>query len=63
MLETAGVTIERSTQTQFGYNYGPKILIDPMYALTLQDLRERFKGTNTIKQHTSLVLMNEKLSF
>ena len=30
MLETAGVTIEQNTEpSDFGYSFGPKILIDP----------------------------------
>jgi len=64
MLEAAGVTIERNTEpSDFGFSFGPKVLIDPGFALTLQDLRDRFKGQNVIKSHTSLILMDPEASF
>jgi hypothetical protein len=64
MLETAGVTIERNTEpSDFGFSFGPKVLIDPGFSLTLQDLRDKFRGQNVIKSHTSLILMDPEASF
>ena len=46
MLELVGVNIDYSTQPE-DYNgiklaFGPKILLDPTFALTLKELKEKF---------------------
>lgn len=46
MLRIAGVIIPESTTTTdcagIPFNFGPKILLEPSFALTLQDLRDQF---------------------
>lgn len=36
--------------------FGPKILIDPTFAITLQEIRDKFKGNNHITKDSTLIL-------
>ena len=60
MLEIAGVKIDRQKKATdcagIPFNFGPKVLIEPSFALTLQDLRERFTGKNEISANSTVVL-------
>lgn len=42
VLEIAGVEIERATEKTNGFPYGPKVLLDPQFALTYQDIVRKF---------------------
>jgi len=60
MLEIVGVKIERETETtEFAglpIAFGPKILLEPTFALTLAQLRQRFPGNTNISKRSTLVL-------
>ena len=63
MLEIAGVEITRATE-KIDYNgmklaFGPKILLDPKCAITLADIRARFKGTCKITAGATLILCDD----
>jgi UDP-sugar pyrophosphorylase len=65
MLEkVAGVKIEKNPAPEdFGginIAFGPKILLDPTFAITLQELRDKFKGDNKISKDSTLVLKGLK---
>jgi hypothetical protein len=36
--------------------FGPKILIDPTFAITLKEIRDKFKGNNHITKDSTLIL-------
>jgi hypothetical protein len=60
MLEKAGVQIEYNTEVE-DYNgiklaFGPKILLDPTFALTLNELKAKFQGVNKISKDSTLYL-------
>ena len=40
--------------------YGAKILIDPTFALTIDDFRRKFAGSNTISKYSTLILKGAK---
>jgi len=63
MLRLAGVEIEEQTEAQFGFKYGPKILMDPTFAITLKELKSKFKGTSKISKDASVVLQDMDLEF
>jgi len=59
MLAIAGVQIDYETE-QKDYNggkyaFGPKILMDPTFAITLAEVKEKFKGTCKISRGASLI--------
>ena len=58
--KVVGVKIERQTESEeyagIRLAYGPKILLDPTFALTLRDLRAKFVGENKISKNSTLVL-------
>lgn len=60
MLEHAGVKITRQTENTdcagIPFAFGPKVLIEPSFALTLQDLRDTFQGKNEISAGSTVVL-------
>ena len=60
MLRIAGVDIpDSSTATDCAgipMNFGPKILLEPSFALTLQDLRDRFGAGCSFKPASTIVL-------
>ena len=67
MLETAGIEIERETvKTDYNgmsFAFGPKILLDPTFALTFQELKEKFVGKNKISKDATIVLGESNLFF
>lgn len=60
MLEIAGVKISRQTKATdccgIPFAFGPKVLVEPGVALTLQDLRDQFKGKTELSAKSTLVL-------
>ena len=36
--------------------YGPKILLDPTFALTLSEIKAKFQGNNKISKDSTLIL-------
>ena len=36
--------------------FGAKILLDPTFALTIEDLRKKFAGSNSISKTSSIIL-------
>lgn len=60
MLRIAGVEIEEREEKidwmQIPFPIAPKILLEPGFALTLQDLRDRFKGKTKISAESTIVL-------
>ena len=45
------------------FAYGPKILLDPIFALTLDEMRIKLKGTNKISKDASLLLVEKDVFF
>ena len=67
MLRLAGVEIEEQ-QLKTNYNgmnfaYGPKILLDPMFAITFEELKSKFMGKNKISKDATLILSEKNVSF
>ena len=60
MLKIAGVDIPESTTATdcagISFNFGPKILLEPSFALTLQDLRDRFGEGCSFKPASTIIL-------
>ena len=60
MLRIAGVDIPESTTATdcagIPLNFGPKILLEPSFALTLQDLRDRFGEGCSFKPGATIIL-------
>jgi len=56
VLEIAGVEIERETELTNGFAFGPKVLLDPHFAMTYQDIAGSFKGKNKLGKKSSLIL-------
>ena len=40
--------------------FGAKILIDPTFALTIEDLRKKFAGVNSISKESTLILRGSR---
>ena len=60
MLRLIGAEIEERNETrdwmQIQFPTAPKILLEPGFALTLQDLRERFPLVHRISADTTIIL-------
>jgi hypothetical protein len=58
--KAAGVKIEReTTMNKYGgipIAFGPKVLMDFSFAVTLSEVRNKFKGTNSISKDSTLIL-------
>jgi len=67
MLSTAGVDIDFATEKTdyngMAFAFGPKILMDPMFALTFQEIKTKFTGTNKVSKDASMVLKDSNLFF
>ena len=67
VLETAGVEIEYETSKEdfngMQFAFGPKILLDPAFAITFKEIKEKFVGKNKICKGASLLLMENKVFF
>ena len=60
MLRIAGVDIpEQTVETDCAgikFKFGPKILLEPSFSLTLQDLRDRFGAGCSFKPPSTIIL-------
>ena len=60
MLKIAGVDIPDSTTTTdcagIPFNFGPKILLEPSFSITLQDLKDRFGSGCSFKPGSTIML-------
>jgi UDP-sugar pyrophosphorylase len=60
MLLLAGVDVQRATEkcdfNGMQFAFGPKVLLDPRCAITLQEIKQRFSGKCKITSGASLVL-------
>lgn len=45
------------------FAYGPKILMDPMFAITFKEIKCKFHGPNTISREGSMILSDGNLFF
>lgn len=45
------------------FAFGPKILLDPTFAITFQELKEKFVGHNKISRKSSMILADSNLFF
>ena len=67
MLALAGVDIDIN-DTKESYNgmsfaFGPKILMDPMFAITFKEIKCKFHGQNRIGKNASMILSDSQLFF
>ena len=64
LREACGVNIEEDTEkvdyAGLKLAFGAKILLDPTFALTIEDLRKKFAGSNSISKTSSLILKGAK---
>jgi hypothetical protein len=60
MLRIVGVDIPESTTATdcagIPFKFGPKILLEPSFSLTLQDLRDRFVSGCSFKPKATIIL-------
>jgi hypothetical protein len=60
LKEACGVNIEEDTEkvdyAGLKLAFGAKILLDPTFAITIEELRKKVAGTNTISKNSSLIL-------
>jgi len=67
MLAIAGIEIEKETEKTdyngMAFAFGPKILLDPTFALTFQELKEKFVGKNRIAKNATLIMGESNLFF
>ena len=45
------------------FAFGPKILMDPMFAITLKEIKCKFHGPNKISSQGSMILADNELFF
>jgi len=67
MLLAAGVKVELETQkteyNKMNFAFGPKILMDPMFAITFREIKVKFAGKNQIHKNTSMILSDRDVFF
>lgn len=67
MLELVGVNIEYATEKQsyhgMQFAFGPKVLLDPSFAITMQELKEKFQGKCQLAKEASLIAKGEDTVF
>jgi hypothetical protein len=60
LQSVTSVNIEEDTEKHdysgFNVAYGAKILLDPTFGITLDELRKKFKGSNFISKSSTLIL-------
>lgn len=58
MLKLAGVEIDEEEDVSEGmqFPFGQKILMDPTFAITLQELKGKFKGKCSISKKASVIM-------
>ena len=64
LTEVVGVHIEKETETHdyagLKLAFGPKILLDPTFAFTLNELKQKFAGVNRISKGSNLILKGHR---
>jgi hypothetical protein len=45
------------------FAYGPKILLDPLFAITFEELKIKFMGSNRISKDATLILSEKNVFF
>ena len=67
MLLAAGVKVELETQktdyNKMSFAFGPKILMDPMFAITFREIKVKFAGNNQIHKNASMILSDRDIFF
>jgi UDP-sugar pyrophosphorylase len=67
MLALAGVKVEEATEkTDFNgmqFAFGPKVLMDPMFAITFDEIKVKFEGNNRISKDGTLILKDKEVYF
>mmetsp|Transcript_11854 Transcript_11854/g.20046 ORF Transcript_11854/g.20046 Transcript_11854/m.20046 type:complete len:574 (-) Transcript_11854:171-1892(-) len=67
MLQLVGVDVQYASQKQdfngMQFAFGPKVLLDPMFAITYDELETKFKGKNKLSKEASLVLLEKEVYF
>lgn len=67
MLRLAGVQIEenllKTNYNGMNFAYGPKILMDPMFALTFEEIKIKFMGNNRISKEATMILTEKNVFF
>ncbi len=67
MLLAAGVKVELETQktdyNKMSFAFGPKILMDPMFAITFREIKVKFAGKNQIHKNASMILSDRDIFF
>jgi nucleoside-diphosphate kinase len=63
----AGVDIEQHNDKQdfngMQFAFGPKILMDPTFAITFQEVKQKFKGVCKISKDATLILSDNESTF
>ena len=54
---------EKTDYNGMSFAFGPKILLDPTFAITFQELKGRFVGQNRISKNSTMVLKGSDLFF
>ena len=66
MMELAGAKITRAQEGEefagVKLNFGPKIMLEPSFALTFKQIRDKFAGQTEISARSSVVLGGDALS-
>jgi UDP-sugar pyrophosphorylase len=66
MLEKCGVNVEYSSEEQefagIPWKFGPKILLEPSFAVTFAELKAKFSGNVRISAESSVVLGGDALA-
>ena len=67
MLSLAGVQVQyEQTQQNFAgvkLAFGPKIVMDPMFAITFKEIQCKFAGVNKISRKSTMILSDEECFF
>ena len=45
------------------FAYGPKVLLDPMFAITFEEIKIKFMGANRISKGATLILTEKNVFF
>ena len=67
IMGLAGVNVEKSTEKQdfngMQFCFGPKVLMDPTFAITFQEIKSKFSGNCKIASGATLILLDSQIEF
>ena len=67
MLKLAGVEVETETEKTnyngMSFSFGPKILLDPTFAITFQEIKNKFQGKCRIGKNATLIILDKNTPF